>query len=546
MAYPQISANNGTLGVAQTITIDSWSSQYVCDITYTCGNEIGYICSRTSAKSVSFTPPIELASQNTLGTSVLIEIMLLAYNVNNDNERHVHRKTIICAIPENVKPSCTVDVFDALGCFDMYGAYVQGVSRFEVSISAEESYDSPIALYETVVDGSKYNVSEFTTDILKASGSVTLKTTVTDSRGRTSDAVTKTLNVLSYLPPSVSSLTTVRCDPIGEEDDRGEYILVTFSASVTPLNNKNTAGYELKYKKTTDSEYQTVTFEALNNKYSVTDSTYVFAADPDCSYDVEIIVTDNHVATKRANNAPTSFLLMHFNLNGTAMAFGKVSERARAIEFGVDTYDKFGAMIGNGMAVYTGSGDNAVDPDTTFEHCVLTNKNTPTEAYYFIMTLFYNDKSGNRMQMAYPYNSSSAGQFYRYQSNGVWSVWKNSALDAYPVGAYYISHNSTSPAELFGGTWSKVEDRFLWAASSSSTIGVTGGAQTHTLTIDEMPAHGHWGGVRPSYSGGSGSHPYAMTTESGYGTLQSDNTGGGHAHNNMPPYINVAVWRRIA
>ncbi len=41
-------------------------------------------------------------------------------------------------------------------------------------------------------------------------------------------------------------------------------------------------------------------------------------------------------------------------------------------------------------------------------------------------------------------------------------------LKAYPVGAYYISESATSPASLFGGTWTQVTGRFLRAANDTA------------------------------------------------------------------------------
>ncbi len=114
----------------------------------------------------------------------------------------------------------------------------------------------------------------------------------------------------------------------------------------------------------------------------------------------------------------------------------------------------------------------------------------------------------------------------------------------YPVGSYYIAHHNTSPAALFGGSWLRVQERFLWACAASESIGATGGEKEHTLTVDEMPSHRH-------------DVQYAGTSVSGYGFVDSGQarssnmqrtsfTGGGRAHNNMPPYLNVAVWRRTA
>ena len=48
-------------------------------------------------------------------------------------------------------------------------------------------------------------------------------------------------------------------------------------------------------------------------------------------------------------------------------------------------------------------------------------------------------------------------------------------LKIYPVGAVYISVNSTSPASLFGGTWESISGRFLLGADNTYTAGSTGG-----------------------------------------------------------------------
>lgn len=58
----------------------------------------------------------------------------------------------------------------------------------------------------------------------------------------------------------------------------------------------------------------------------------------------------------------------------------------------------------------------------------------------------------------------------------------------YPVGAIYQSTQSTSPASLFGGSWSQITSRFLYATTSSNG---TGGSNTHTLSESEMPSHSH-------------------------------------------------------
>ena len=57
----------------------------------------------------------------------------------------------------------------------------------------------------------------------------------------------------------------------------------------------------------------------------------------------------------------------------------------------------------------------------------------------------------------------------------------------YPIGSYYWSEKNTSPSDIFGGSWTKIRGRFLFASDSNHDVGDTGGEETHTLTINEMP-----------------------------------------------------------
>ena len=123
------------------------------------------------------------------------------------------------------------------------------------------------------------------------------------------------------------------------------------------------------------------------------------------------------------------------------------------------------------------------------------------------------------------------------------SVLNGGGLDAYPVGSIYMSVNSTSPSTLFGGTWERIQDRFLIAAGSTYKAGGTGGEATHTLTVNEMPAHSH--GLYASDMTGISSNA-CRYGEYAQRTVQSKSTGGGSAHNNMPPYLAVYVWKRTA
>lgn len=119
----------------------------------------------------------------------------------------------------------------------------------------------------------------------------------------------------------------------------------------------------------------------------------------------------------------------------------------------------------------------------------------------------------------------------------------------YPINSIYISYSHTNPGNLFGGTWVRITNAFLWATDANGTIGQTGGESEVKLTTKELPAHSHNISAANTASGSTSAQNklrYNNDASSYVGTIASNNTGSGEAHNNMPPYIQVSVWRRTA
>lgn len=127
------------------------------------------------------------------------------------------------------------------------------------------------------------------------------------------------------------------------------------------------------------------------------------------------------------------------------------------------------------------------------------------------------------------------------------------ALTFYPIGALYLSSVSTSPAELFGGTWESFGlNRVLRSAKDTNT----GGADSVTLTISQIPAHSHTEWINSTASEGQSNIGLAsnstvfkdraiVTSGTGIG-MKTGNTGGGGAFSNIPAYQNCYVWKRVA
>lgn len=124
---------------------------------------------------------------------------------------------------------------------------------------------------------------------------------------------------------------------------------------------------------------------------------------------------------------------------------------------------------------------------------------------------------------------------------------KKNWLTIYPIGSIYMCVNDINPSEVFGGTWVQIKDRFLLAAGDTYNNGATGGEATHTLTTDEIPPHIHSyyavTGVMGNYEILGGNDKFCPLDSESKATTS---TGSGQAHNNMPPYLAVKVWKRTA
>ena len=178
------------------------------------------------------------------------------------------------------------------------------------------------------------------------------------------------------------------------------------------------------------------------------------------------------------------------------------------------------------------------------------------------------------------YNDGTTSTFS--VKNGKTGSIENLLDRTYPVGAIYMSVNSTEPSTLFGGTWERLKGRFLIGAGTNTEAnsngdygdlgrgdpnfagGETGGQYYHQLTINEMPEHHH---DTNDYALVVNKNAVRISTNMGAVCLNGESTtnivpnikatknedgnatgltGGDGKHNNMPPYLAVYMWKRTA
>ena len=483
-----VSATNVNMGSATKIAISRASSSFTHTLTYKFGSSTGTIVSKTTSTSVSWTPAISLANQIPKAVSGSCTITCDTYS----GSTKVGSKTctLTLTVPATVKPTITslgVTKVDGAVPTD-WGIYVQSKSKATLTINgAAGSYGSTLSSDSISGGGFSSTESSFTTGFLTTSGTITFTAKVTDSRGRVSDAKTVSISVVAYAAPSFTDYLSQRAISNGTANDDGTYIRSIISYLYSTCENKNTVTRATYYKKSSAS-----TWTNANKSFS-SGAAFVFgggAISTESSYDVKYTITDAFTTVTIYDTVSTAAVLMDFKAGGKGIAIGKVAEK-----------------------------DNTVEIANNWELEIHGKK----------------------------------------------------LIDyIYPIGSIYMSVNATSPATLFGGSWTQLKDRFL-VGTGTYANGATGGEATHALTRAEQPSvvgqlqfrQIGTGNIVDLY-GTSSTTPFTYTPGGGnkwanQGTIQSnttstnknamikfDNGGKGTAHNNLPPYLAVYMWKRTA
>lgn len=466
---------NLTMGESGTITLAPASPSFTHTIRYYFGEASGVIATKTSSKSVSWTPPKSLAEQIPRATVGIGSIHCTTYNGNA--EIGTISTPVKITVSDDMIPTISaVTIAEATaGIAAKFGAYVQSKSTLAVSVTAAGAYGSTIAKRETTIESVTYKDTSFVSEIIAGSGTISIVVTVTDSRGRTAKA-TKSITVLPYSAPAINTFSAWRITSSGTASDDGERIAVKMEYAVSSVGGKNDRTYSLKYKKSSDEYFTQFSSGTAATEY---DGTQNFASAPEISADyayvVRLEVTDYFQTVFYEIQIPTAFTPMDFRGTGRGVSFGKVSEKD-AFEVAMD-------------AEFTG--------DVEFSGGVTVNSKTLLD-------------------------------------------W------LHPVGSIYQSTDSTDPSTLFGGTWERIKDRFLLAAGDTFAAGKTGGEASHTLTADEIPE------IKMSYQytgqstviGTDAIRLYDVNGQPNQYTGPQSSNCGGKAHNNMPPYLVVYMWKR--
>lgn len=439
-----------------------------------------------------YTIPLTVASQIPNTTYGTMSVSLYTYNSSSCSTQIGSTSTASfkVTIPDSVVPTisaCTASISNSNSVVAGWGIALAGYSKVNLSATASGVYGSTISSF-SITGGYTVTVTgsslDYTGDVITSSGNKEFVVKCTDSRGRVSqEFTTNAIQFLSYTLPKVRQLSMSK-DTKNDDNAANDRMVAVSTWEIDSVNGNNYATAKIYYKVSSASNWITHSGTLTNGvAFELTD----LVPDELLSYNFKVIVTDalGNSAEKDAFSS-TVTVLLDFKAGGDGLGIGKICENP-GLEVSMD------AKFYN--EVYIG--------DKTLEEYIKSKQNQPKTDSYILNIV-------------------------------------------YPIGSIYMSVESTSPASLFGGSWTQLQGRFLIGASSSYTAGSTGGEATHVLTVSEMPSHNHWGSARFEYDTKSGTHPSAEKDGINVNLPETDNTGGGAAHNNMPPYLAVYMWKRVS
>ena len=321
-SYPTVTS--GDIGDGKTISItDRDSSAASYDVSYSFGNAKGTIATKTTSKSLSWTPAMSLCSQIPNSTSGTCTITVKAYDANG-NDIGTDTGTCTLRVPASVVPSvdsCNfIESADAMLALN-WGIFVQSKSEIVVAANASGVYGSSIDSWAINVNGTNYTGSgaiTAKTAAITASGTLSCTVTVNDSRGR-SMRETYTFYVYPYSSPAMPVRN------VQHDDDTEDIFVLEYRWNIFPCNNKNTKKLEYRYAKVETGVYSgwitltTGSYQPTNNtvtRESVADS-------DNYDYYIQYRVTDSFTSVVYTLTVPNqSSTIMDICPQYSTVAFG--------------------------------------------------------------------------------------------------------------------------------------------------------------------------------------------------------------------------------
>ena len=559
-----VSIGATTIGSAVTLTVSRASTSFTHTLRYAWGTTSGTIATGVGT-SATWTPPMSLCEHIPSTTSGNGTIYVDTYS----GSTMIGTKSIpfTASVPESVKPTFTsvtlTDMTSSTASLITGNNFVEILSNIKVTWNgASGAYGSTITGYkaEIVNKNITVNTNGGSFGPLNFDGNYTIRASVVDSRGRWSDTKDYSIVLLNYHAPALS-FTVQRA---GANMDK---FVVVRNAMVAPLTvgttqmNTMNLSYSVAPLGSTTFTADTggggawTTLSTLTNSETTLNGTYA----PNKSWVVRGILSDKFLSYTFEATVSTEGAIYYYDKDGR-FGVGKVADSTippGSLDVAGNAYAQ-GVILGHYSVNHISDLNQATKAGIYHFTNISTNQPFGKTEYGYVEVIVTSGSSwnGSSNWIWQKWRSTLTEEIFerRRINAGDWTPWKIQGLDSfYPIGAIYESTSPNNPSTFMGGTWERFGNgRVLVGIDEGdgdfNTPNKTGGAKTHTLTVDQIPPHSHaqyvtanngTPAIRRDYSSDGGSVPYPQGINTG-------NTGGGQAHNNLQPYVTVYRWRRIA
>ena len=286
VAPSTMTVSDGTIGTAQSITVNRHSSSYTHTISYTFGGASGTIVERSSETFIAWTPPISLADQIPNAESGTCVLTCRTYN--GSSSVGSSSRTISLAVPDSVGLAIdSVAVTDTIAnVYERFDGFVQGRSklRFVTTLDSENAHGATLQSCTVQFNAQTMSGTNVVSNLLQSNGTMPYTVTIIDSRGKT-DTYSGSVSVYAYSPPSIAISTATR------EDATPTSVDVSFSWAISSVNAQNSKRTRVKYKQATAASYTTAAV-ITPTEYSGTQTYTITGLSATDAYDIVVEASD--------------------------------------------------------------------------------------------------------------------------------------------------------------------------------------------------------------------------------------------------------------
>ena len=266
-----------------------------------------------------FTLPIKSTCEKYPNTST-IQISLCARTYENGVNLGDSYHTATMYIPSNIAPTASiVELTEANTQVANAGEFLLGLSKIKARLNASGIYGSTIKNMVVTSNGNSVNVENGVAIIPCDSQKITIKLTVTDSRGMRATA-TKNVTAYKYAEPFVWELKTYRCNKAGYEDEEGTYFACEFMPEVA-LYPGNLLSYRIEKQMEGDTGWvQTANKTGLSQWGTIKE---VASIGTDSTYTIKLTLYDKVSDVYYMRKVLSTYNVMDVKADGNGIAFGR-------------------------------------------------------------------------------------------------------------------------------------------------------------------------------------------------------------------------------